>query len=90
MPTLEISSAEMARQARELYQQQIRTQVETPENIGKIVVIDLETGDYRIDTLGIEASHKLRRLHPNARLFGLRIGYNVAESLGGVMERTAS
>jgi hypothetical protein len=82
-------SEEMARGARALYDQSIRARVETAENIGKMVIIDLETGDYEIDDTGIEAARRLQAKHPEASLYGIRIGYNVAASLGGVMERTA-
>jgi len=88
METLLLSREEVAQRAKALYEQSIRRQVETEENIGKIVVIDIETGDFAVDELGIESSHQLQARHPNGRLYGIRIGYNVAESLGGVMERT--
>ena len=78
------------RRARTLYEQRIQKQVETEENIGKIVILDVDTGDFEIDTLGIESARKLRQRHPSAHLFGMRIGYKVAESFGGVIERTSS
>jgi hypothetical protein len=54
-----------------------------------MVVIDAETGKFAVGDIGFDAANSLRRENPNARLFGLRIGYNVAASLGGIMERTA-
>ena len=74
--------------AENLYEQGIRAIVENEGNIGKMVIIDVNTGDYAFDTTGIEAARSLRAKNPHARLFGIRIGYNVADSLGGVMERT--
>ena len=88
METLLLSREEVARPAKTLYEERIRPQVETDENIGKMVVIDIDTGDFAVDEQGIESSRQLQARHPNARLYGIRIGYNVAESLGGVMERT--
>ena len=88
METLLLSREELARRAKALYEKTIRRQVETEENIGKMVIIDIESGDFAVDDLGIESSHQLRAKNPNARLYGIRIGYNVAASLGGVMERT--
>jgi hypothetical protein len=76
------------RRGKALYEQQIRSRVETPENIGKMVIMDVQSGDYEIDELGIESARRLRQRHPGAHLFGMRIGYNVAESFGGVLERT--
>jgi cytolysin (calcineurin-like family phosphatase) len=75
------------RVGKQLYENGIRQKVEIEENIGKMVIIDIETGDYEVDETGLEASHILMEKHPNARLFGIRIGYNVAISFGGNMER---
>jgi hypothetical protein len=53
-----------------------------------MVLIDIETGDYQVDENGLRAAEYLNDKHPNARLVGLKIGYNVAASFGGsVMER---
>lgn len=83
------SNDNAVRQARKWYDQ-YRTDVETPENIGKMIVIDVESGRYGIDATGFDASRALRQQNKEARLVGLRIGYDVAAALGGVMERTAS
>jgi hypothetical protein len=87
MQAILLSREEVARRAKQLYESEIRQKVEIEENIGKMVIIDIETGDYEIDDIGLQASHILMKKHPNARLFGIRIGYNVAVSFGGVMER---
>ena len=81
---------EVAARSKALYETSIRSQVETEENIGKMVVIEPLSGDFAVDAKGIESSFYLQDRHPGARLFGIRIGYNVAASLGGVMERTAT
>jgi hypothetical protein len=88
MPHPRISDAEIDRRGQELYEQQIRVQVETPENIGKQIVIDVETGDYAIDTDGLKASRCLLAKHPGAALYGLRIGYNAVYTIGGVLTPT--
>lgn len=86
MPAIFLSREEVGRRAKELYGG-IRQQVETEDNVGKMVIIDIETGDYEIDESGLKAARHLKNKHPNTRLFGIRIGYNVATSFGGVMER---
>jgi hypothetical protein len=85
--TLLLSREEVARRARELYDTRIRDEVEREENVGKMVIIDVETGEYGVDETGLPSARRLREKNPNARLFGIRIGYNVAASLGGIMER---
>lgn len=87
MQAILLSHEEVARCAREWYGSGIRQRVETEDNIGKMVIIDIETGDYETDETGLKAARNLSKKHPNARLFGIRIGYNVAASFGGVMER---
>ncbi|MCY7277344.1 MAG: hypothetical protein LH702_27335 [Phormidesmis sp. CAN_BIN44] len=90
MQAILLSGEEVAKRANRLYDSEIRQKVETAENIGKMVIIDIGTGDYEVDETGLQAAHNLYAKHPYARLFGIRIGYNVAASLGGVMERVSS
>ncbi len=87
MQIILLSRAEVARRAKHLYESIIRQQVEMEGNIGKMVIIDIETGDYEVDETGLKAARNLSKKNSNARLFGIRIGYNVAVSFGGVMER---
>jgi hypothetical protein len=89
MDTTRFTNQEIGRLGEDIYEQRIRDHVETPENIGKMVIIDIETADYEIDDLGLTSARSLQASHPGAVLYGRRIGYNVAESLGGVMERTS-
>jgi hypothetical protein len=89
MQAILLSREEVARRAKQMYEGGIRQKVETEENIGKMVIIDIETGDYEVDKTGLQASRNLSKKHPNARLFGIRIGYNVAVSFGGGMERVS-
>jgi len=90
MAETQLSGKEIARRGKILYDGVIRRRVETVANIGKIVVIDVETGEYLIDDLGLETSRRLHAKRPDAHLYGIRIGYQAAESLGGSMERAES
>ncbi|MDZ8259433.1 hypothetical protein [Nostoc sp. ChiQUE01b] len=49
MPNSQLSKEEIAKRGGELYEKVIRVQVETAENIGKIISININTGDYEID-----------------------------------------
>jgi hypothetical protein len=75
------------RNAKELYENSISQQVEREENIGKMVIIDIETGEYAVDKTGLESARYLRNKHPFARLYGIRIGYKVAVSFSSFLER---
>ena len=88
MPHPRFSNEEIARRGQEIYVQRIRDAVESDDNIGKIIVIDIETGDYEVDESGLEASHRALTKHPGAALLGLRIGHDVVESFGGRPTRT--
>jgi hypothetical protein len=90
MQAILLSSEEVAKRAYRIFDSKIRQEVETEENIGKMVIINVETGDYEVDETGLQAAKSLQSKSPYARLFGIRIGYNVAASLGGVMERVSS
>jgi hypothetical protein len=83
-----LSGEEIQRRAEEIYEQKLRQQLETDENIGKVLVIDVETGDYEMDTDEIAAVHRALAKHPGAALWALRIGYDVMHTLGGGLERT--
>ena len=47
-----------------------------------MIVIDAETGEYEIGKSGIESALSLKQKNRNAKLFTMRIGYNVAVSFG--------
>jgi hypothetical protein len=60
-------SPEASRRAQELYDTTIRPKVETPENIGKIIVLEPKSGDYKIDDMGIETSFRMYGIATPAR-----------------------
>ncbi len=80
---------EVAQRVNQFYENGIRQQVEHGDNIGKMIVIDAETGEYEIDEIGVESILALKQKNPNARLFMLRIGYSAAFGFSGNMERIA-
>ncbi len=84
-PTL--SSDEIAQRGKELYQQRLRTQVETADNIGKIIAIDLNTGDYEIDRDLLAACHRLKAKQPNTVTWIERVGYDAVYAIGGTLVR---
>jgi hypothetical protein len=89
MPHPRYKSDKISRIGRELYERSIRAQVEKPENIGKIISIDIETGDYEIGDDPIATADRLLARHPNAAIYGARIGYDAVYALGGTLTRTA-
>lgn len=89
METLLLSYEEVGKIGKQLYQNSIRAAVEIPENIGKMVVIDIGTGDYSVNEDPLKAADYLYEKNHLARLFGIRIGYKVAVSFCGNLERVS-
>ena len=87
MPHPRYSGEEIEKRGQELYERSLRAQVEEG-NEGKILVIDIETGEYEIDSDEIAASRRALAKHPGAALWTLRIGYNAVHSLGGSLRLT--
>ena len=81
------TTEDVVEQGLKVYDQRIRALVETSENIGKILTLDVETGEYKIGVNTIEGAIELKKNRPMARLFTLRIGHDVGVSFGGLSER---
>ena len=80
------STKEIATRGREIYETQLRDKVE-PGNIGKFLVIDIETGEYEIDENHLSASLRAYHKKPEGARFGMRIGYRTSGTLGGKRPR---
>jgi hypothetical protein len=78
-----LSNEEIDRRGEALYAQRIRSLVETDANQGKMMVIDVETGDYEVDDDGLAASDWILARHPDAAMYALRIGCDAVYSFGG-------
>jgi hypothetical protein len=76
------SKEEIIRRGEELYQKQIRPKVEK-SNLGKILVVDIETGDYEIDDDHLRATDRALAKHPDAALYSVRVGYPTLGKIGG-------
>jgi len=76
------SPEETAARGEAIYAEQIRSHVE-PAHCGEFLVVDIETGDYEIDPDDLAATKRALASHPDAVLYGLRIGSPVAYRLGG-------
>lgn len=81
MPHPRYSSHEIVERGQTWYDQ-LRAQVE-PGNIGKFMVIDIETGDYEIDREEMAALTRLKAKRPDGARYFLRIGYRAAYHIGG-------
>jgi hypothetical protein len=84
-----LNDEEITQRGRELYENSIRLRVETLENIGKIISINVETGEYEIGDDLLVTSLKMRTKQADAALWSERIGFNAVYAFGGTLFRIA-
>ena len=82
------SKEEFARRGDEIYESEVRSQVEEDSH-GKIVAIDIETGDFEVDASEIAACDRLEARHPDAQIWIVRVGSRHVRRFGGRTRRTA-
>lgn len=75
------SKEEFARRGTEIYERQVRPQVEEG-NQGKIVAIDIETGAFEVAKDLLTASDRLLARCPNAQTWFVRIGHRSVHRFG--------
>lgn len=72
---------ELAQRGQVLYESSIQQQV-AAGNEGKIVAIDIETGDFEVDETVVSATNKLFERHPEAQPWIIRIGHRAVYHFG--------
>ncbi len=75
------SQEEFALRGREIYESQVRSQVEEG-NYGKIVAIDIETGAFELAKDSLTASDRLLARYPDAQIWFVRIGHRAVHRVG--------
>jgi hypothetical protein len=75
------SKEEIARRGQELYESGIRQQVEVG-NEGKIVAIDIETGEFEVDENVVPATNRLFERYPDAQPWVIRVGHSAVDHFG--------
>jgi hypothetical protein len=76
------SKEEFARRGDEIYDRDIFPELK-PEDKGKLVAIDIETGDYEIDRDELEACDRLSDRRPDAQIWLRRVGSHYVYRFGG-------
>lgn len=74
---------EFARMGDEIYENKVRPLVEEG-NKGKIVAIDIESSDYKVDKNTLKASQYLIDKNPDAQIWCVRIGHRAVFRIGGI------
>jgi hypothetical protein len=73
---------EFARRGDLIYERDIKPHLQ-PEDHGRIVSIDIETGAYEIDADEMASTHRLRARVPDAQIWARRVGYRYVHRFGG-------
>ena len=86
-PTERRPKEETARLGRQIYERDIRHQVEA-DHVGEIVAIDVDSGSWAMGHETMEARESLRAKRPEAvNVLFERVGYHTAASMGGGLRR---
>jgi hypothetical protein len=80
---LRYSKEEFARRGNEIYETQIRPQIEAG-NVGKIVSISIATGAFKLANDAITASDRLLERLPDAQIWRVRIGHKAVHCYGHI------
>jgi hypothetical protein len=76
-----LSKEEISSRGRAIYEQKLRSEIEAG-NLDKFLIIDVETGDYEVDTDDFAASDRAHQKHPDGAFYGMRIGRRSSGTIG--------
>jgi hypothetical protein len=82
------SKEEFARRGDRVYEESVRPRLK-PEDEGKFVAIDIDSGNYEVDVNELEACDRLRGVVPEAQIWMVRIGSRAVHRFGGRARRGA-
>jgi hypothetical protein len=74
MSKLRYSPDELGRRGDLLYEREVEPRA-TPEQIGQVVAIDVDSGDFEIAPETIVAAHRLLDRKPDAQIWFRRVGF---------------
>ena len=72
--TVELTRDEIVQRGKEIYYRNIASVVEA-DNYGRVVAIDVCTGEYALGDDAIKSAAQLREHLPEAVIFFMRVGY---------------
>jgi len=81
MPQPRYTKEEHARRGTEMYEREIAPKIEA-NNRGRIVAIDVDSGEFEIADQGLEAANRLLARRPAAQIWCVKIGYRAVHRFG--------
>jgi len=88
VPRSDREREETARRGDDIYEREIRPRL-SPEDEGKFVLIDVESGEYEMDRDEVAASDRLLARRPNARVWMRQVGSRYARRFGPRLKAVA-
>lgn len=79
--TVEMDKEEIARRGKEIYESEIKDKV-LAKHQHELLSVDVLSGDYEVGPDPIANMKALRARHPDAVIFGLRVGHETAYRTG--------
>jgi hypothetical protein len=86
MPHSRFSGEEIEQRGEKIYAELLRPHIETEDNIGKIISINIETGDYELSDAGdlLTGAMRLQAKHPHAAIYVNASDLTLSSVLGGL------
>lgn len=81
MSARRLTKDELARRGREIYERDIRHEVEKDHD-GEFLVVDVETGDYAVDEDQDLAFERAEAKNPEGLFYLMRVGRRAAHRIG--------
>ena len=78
------STDEIVARGKEIYEKQLKSKLE-PQNLGKYLVIDIETGEYEMDENDLQAALRAYQKNPAGARFEMQIGYATSGTIGNAL-----
>jgi len=86
MASVTIDREGFARRAEEYYDRVLRAKLEA-EHSGEYLYLDLDTGEYEVDTNKLAAMRRASAKHPGTLFYVLRVGYPAVGRIGPHIRR---
>jgi hypothetical protein len=80
---------EIVERGEKIYDEKLKDTLE-PHNIGKFLVIDIETGEYELDDDDLAAALRAYKKNPDGARYEMRIGYASSGTIGNASASTAA
>ena len=74
------STDDIVERGKKIYEEHLKEKLE-PQNIGKFLVIDIETGEYEMDEDDLTAALNAARRKPGGARYEMQIGYSASGTL---------